>query len=69
MTSVTSGIERKVDGLGRIVIPAEMRERFGLREGDHVDIAVRDGAIVVTPMQELCASCGRPRRQCSRRDR
>jgi bifunctional DNA-binding transcriptional regulator/antitoxin component of YhaV-PrlF toxin-antitoxin module len=46
-----------------------MRERLGLREGDHVDIAVRDSAIVLTPMQELCASCGRPRRQCSRRDR
>ena len=68
MTSVTSGIERKVDGLGRIVIPAEMRERFGLREGDHVDISVRDGAIVLTPMQELCGSCGRPRRRCSRKD-
>jgi len=68
MTSVTSGIERKVDGLGRIVIPAQMRERFGLREGDHVDIAVRDGAIVLTPMHELCALCGRRRRQCSRKE-
>lgn len=60
MTVVFSGIERRVDGLGRIVIPAEIRERLGLGEGEHLDVAVREGAIVLTPVGKRCRECGQP---------
>jgi AbrB family looped-hinge helix DNA binding protein len=60
VTAVSSGVERKVDRLGRIVIPSEMRDRLGLHEGDHVDIAVRDCVLVLTPMIARCSMCGRP---------
>jgi transcriptional pleiotropic regulator of transition state genes len=58
MTALTSGIDRRLDGLGRIVIPAEIRERLGLSEGAHLDIVVRGGAIVLTPREPRCRECG-----------
>ena len=45
--TVRSGIERKIDALGRIVIPAEMRQTLGLIEGDVVDVAMKDGVIIL----------------------
>ena len=52
MTAVASGIERKIDRLGRVVIPWSIRERFGLSEGTYVELSVREGVIVLTPMHE-----------------
>jgi AbrB family looped-hinge helix DNA binding protein len=60
MTAIASGIERKIDGLGRVLIPSSLRERFGLSEGSYVEMSVRDGMVVLTPMQERCPVCGRP---------
>ena len=37
-----SGIVRRVDDLGRIVIPKELRRTLRLKEGDPVEIS-RDG--------------------------
>jgi AbrB family looped-hinge helix DNA binding protein len=60
MTAIASGIERKIDSLGRVVIPSSIRDRYGLSEGTYVEMSVRDGIIVLTPMQERCPVCGRP---------
>ena len=60
--AVRSGIERKIDSVGRIVIPAEIRQTLGLVEGDVLDIEVRAGAILLTPLSERCALCGMPQR-------
>jgi AbrB family looped-hinge helix DNA binding protein len=60
MTAVASGIERKIDRLGRVVIPSSIRERFGLSEGTYVELSVREGTIVLTPMHDSCPICGRP---------
>jgi AbrB family transcriptional regulator, transcriptional pleiotropic regulator of transition state genes len=60
--ALRSGIERKIDSLGRIVIPAEIRQTLGLSEGDVLDIEVRGGVIVLSPMSEQCALCGMPQR-------
>ena len=40
-----SGIVRKLDALGRIVIPSETRRLFNMREGDELAISV-DGQSV-----------------------
>ena len=53
-----SGIARKIDDLGRIVIPAETRRLFNIREGDHLFISVESGAIVMRKMTDTCTFCG-----------
>ena len=40
-------IERKMDNLGRIVIPKEMRDRIGLEEGIPVTIVSSDVEITI----------------------
>lgn len=53
-----SGIARKIDDLGRIVIPAETRRLFNIREGDHLFIAVEGGSIVLRKLTDTCTFCG-----------
>ena len=53
-----SGIARKIDDLGRIVIPAETRRMFNIREGDHLLISVEGGNIVLRKMTDTCTFCG-----------
>ncbi len=53
-----SGITRKIDDLGRIVIPAETRRMFNIREGDHLYIAVEGANIVLRKMTDTCTFCG-----------
>ena len=52
-----TGIARKIDDLGRIVIPAETRRMFNIREGDHLFISVEAGNIVLRKMTDTCAFC------------
>jgi AbrB family transcriptional regulator, transcriptional pleiotropic regulator of transition state genes len=53
-----SGIARKVDELGRIVLPVEMRRALGLAAGDEVDISLDDKAIVMRKVEARCTFCG-----------
>jgi transcriptional pleiotropic regulator of transition state genes len=42
-----TGIVRKIDDLGRIVIPKEIRKTRGIKEGDPVEIFVDGDCIVL----------------------
>ena len=53
-----TGIARKIDDLGRIVIPAETRRLFNIHEGDHLFISVEEGSIVLRKMTDTCTFCG-----------
>lgn len=53
-----TGVSRKVDDLGRIVLPAELRRNFDIREGDQIDIAVEEDKIVLTKQRNACTFCG-----------
>ncbi len=53
-----TGIARKIDDLGRIVIPAETRRLFGIHEGDQLTIAVEGDAIVIRKLEATCTFCG-----------
>ncbi len=53
-----TGIARKIDDLGRIVIPAETRRLFNIREGDHLFISVDGGSIMLRKMTDTCTFCG-----------
>ncbi len=56
MTS--SGVTRKVDQLGRVVLPVEVRRTLGLREGDLVEVAVEGSRILLTKVESRCIFCG-----------
>ena len=54
-----TGIIRKVDGLGRIVLPAELRTSMELKEGAAVEIYTGDdGSVVLKKYQPACIFCG-----------
>ncbi len=57
--SPVRGVVRKIDHLGRIVIPVEIRRVFGIVPGDDLDIALSaDGAgITVTKVENNCVIC------------
>lgn len=52
------GIVRKLDTLGRIVIPMELRRSFDLKIGDPIEIFVEDGSIILRKYQTCCVFCG-----------
>lgn len=44
---VESGLTRKIDGLGRLVIPKEIRERYSIHENDYLEFLIdRDGFFI-----------------------
>jgi transcriptional pleiotropic regulator of transition state genes len=49
---------RKVDQLGRVVLPAETRRLFDIREGDLVEISVEGQNIVLSKLEDRCVFCG-----------
>jgi len=52
------GIVRKIDPLGRIVLPMELRRTLGIKPGDPVEIYV-DGKVVCLKTVKLqCVCCG-----------
>lgn len=53
------GIVRRIDALGRIVIPKEMRKSLYLAEGDPVDISAENDAIVIRKSGAVCVFCGK----------
>ena len=53
-----TGIVRKIDDLGRIVLPAETRRLFNIREGDELSIAVSGNDIVIRKLEATCTFCG-----------
>jgi AbrB family transcriptional regulator, transcriptional pleiotropic regulator of transition state genes len=53
-----SGMARKIDDLGRIVIPAETRRLFNIREGDHLSISIEGSNIVLRKVDSTCVFCG-----------
>jgi len=52
----STGIIRRIDDLGRIVIPKEIRRTLRLREGDPMEIFAQDGGVLFkkySPLGEL----------------
>ena len=41
-----TGIVRRIDDLGRVVIPKEIRRACNIREGDSLEIFLEEGAVV-----------------------
>ena len=54
----STGIVRKVDELGRIVIPIEIRRGLGIEEKDPLEIYVDEDRIILKKSGEECVFCG-----------
>lgn len=54
----STGIVRKLDELGRIVLPIELRRNFDLKEKDPVEIFVEGDGIVLKKYEPNCVFCG-----------
>ena len=53
-----TGIIRKVDELGRVVIPIEIRNKFNIVEKDPIEIYVDESSIVLKKYEPNCIFCG-----------
>lgn len=54
----TTGIVRKIDELGRIVLPKSIREILEIREKDPVEISIDGNKVILTKYQPSCIFCG-----------
>jgi len=53
----STGIVRKVDELGRVVIPIEIRNQFNIMEKDPIEIYVDGSSIVLKKFEPNCIFC------------
>jgi transcriptional pleiotropic regulator of transition state genes len=54
----STGVVRKIDELGRIVVPSELRRVFGIREGEELEISVDGERIILQKRADVCLFCG-----------
>ncbi len=53
-----TGIVRRVDDLGRIVIPMELRRTLGINVKDPMAIYVEGDRIILEKHRDVCTICG-----------
>jgi len=53
-----TGIIRRVDELGRVVLPIELRNKFEITEKDPMEIFVEGSSIILKKYEPNCVFCG-----------
>ena len=64
-----TGIIRKVDELGRVVIPIELRNQFQIAEKDPIEIFVDGSSIVLKKYEKSCLFCGNTKKLSNYKDK
>ena len=54
----STGIVRKVDELGRVVLPKELRDTMDINEKDPLEIFTEENTIVLKKYEPACIFCG-----------
>lgn len=54
----STGIIRRVDELGRVVLPIELRNKFSITEKDPMEIYVDGNSIILKKYEPNCIFCG-----------
>ena len=54
----STGMVRRVDELGRIVLPAEIRQTMDIQSRDTLEIFTDDSRIILQKYQPACIFCG-----------
>ena len=62
-------IIRKVDELGRVVIPIELRNKFDIAEKDPIEIYVDGSSIVLKKYEPNCVFCGNTKNLITYKDK
>lgn len=65
----STGVVRRIDELGRLVVPSELRRVFKLREGDELEISVEGDRIILQKRQDLCLFCSAENPEVEFKDR
>jgi transcriptional pleiotropic regulator of transition state genes len=52
------GTARRIDQLGRVVLPAELRKMMGIQPGDLLDFRYAGEHIAIYRLEDRCALCG-----------
>lgn len=55
----TTGITRRIDELGRLVLPIELRKQFGIEVKDPIEIYVDGDRIILKKKKAACIFCGK----------
>ncbi|MBC7336311.1 MAG: AbrB/MazE/SpoVT family DNA-binding domain-containing protein, partial [Clostridia bacterium] len=55
----TAAVVRRLDGLGRLVLPSELLRTMDVRPGDPFELFVDQDQIVLRKYQPGCIFCGR----------
>ncbi len=50
---IKSGITRRIDELGRIVVPKEIRYNLGIRDGEPLEIYTSDNSIIIKKYSQV----------------
>lgn len=58
MEMKSTGVVRRIDELGRIVLPIELRNKFEISEKDPMEIFVDGNAIVLKKFEPNYTFCG-----------
>jgi len=53
-----TGVVRKIDLLGRVVIPKELRITMGMNDNDPVEFFVADNQVILKKYEPGCIFCG-----------
>ena len=53
----STGIVRRVDDLGRVVLPIELRRTLDIGERDSLEIFVEDNSIILKKYEPTCIFC------------
>ena len=53
----STGIIRKVDELGRVVLPKELRDKFKINEKDSLEIYTEGNEIILKKYENSCVFC------------
>ena len=56
-----TGIVRRIDSVGRVVLPIELRRTLALEENDALEIFVEDNMIMLKKYEPACVFCGSAR--------
>lgn len=51
------GVIRRIDELGRIVIPVELRRKLSLSPGDQLEFLIEGDSIRLRPAERRCVFC------------
>lgn len=54
-----TGIVRRIDDLGRVVIPKSLRHTMNIAEGDPLEIFVKGDLIILRKYHDSCGICGK----------